>query len=323
MSRRRVGMVFGLLLLAAKPVHAQNDTSRDALTRLEETLAQRIEREGMSPANLLPAIVVSVAPAYENTRTWYPTAALASLVAVFGSAGLRFCEACMAPRTFIEQGHVEQSTAGLDAGEIRRLDERYRGTASAARTAIWLDESETGVSLRIVDLANTRIVAAENFDPSQREAGRTRRSYSMTEELDRRSRGDSINHAFLDFAAYPNIHLSFDWVEQWGATNTNLTGLSVSVLDPLLGIGASYFRIVPSARNITVGGKLLISTPTAIARGVADSDVEIADPLLSAVGMVRVPIASSNFALILSASTNGRVGVGFSLMNVTFMPFLP
>ncbi len=314
---------MALLLLATNTAHAQNDRSRDALMRFEETFMLRLGREGLSSADLLPAIVVSVAPAFEATRTWYPTAALASLVTVFGSSGLRLCEACMAPRTFIEDGRIEQSTAALDVGEIKRLDERYRGGAAPARSAIWLDETPSGVSLRMVDLSNSRIVAAENFDPYMDEVSQTRRNYTLTEELDRRSRGDSINHAFFDAALYPNLHFSFDWVEQWGATNANLSGLSVSIFDPLLGIGGAYFRVIPSAANITVGGKLLMSVPTGIVRSVSGSDIEILDPLLSAVVMARYPIASSNFALIVSASTNGRVGLGFSLMNTTFLPFLP
>lgn len=303
---------------------AVNDTSRDALARLEETLLLRMGREGLSSANLLPAIVVSVTPAFEETRTWYPTAALATLVSVFGAANLRACEACMAPRTFVENnGSVTQSTTSVSVDEIVKLDAQFRGNAAAARTAIWLDENAHGVSLRMIDLTNSRILLAENFDPTLAEAARTRHNYALTEELDRRSRGDSVNHAFLDVSIYPNPHLSLDWLEQWGTNNTNLSGLSVSLFDPVLGIGGAYFRVMPNAANIVVGGKVLMSFPTAIVRSVAGSDVEVLDPLVTGVAMARIPIARSNFGFIISASTNGRVGIGFSLMNTTFMPFLP
>jgi len=315
-----------LSVLVAVPARAfaQNDTSRDALDRLEETLLLRIEREGLTKGSVLPVIVVSVAPAFEETRSWYPTAALGTLIRVFGAANLRACEACMAPRTFVQDnGSVTQSTTTAGVDELAKLDEQYRGNAAAARTAIWLDENSNGVSLRMIDLANSRILMAENFDPSLAEAARTKRNYALTEELDRRSRGDSVNHAFFDFSIYPNPHMSFDWLEQWGVNNTNLSGLSVSVFDPVLGIGGSYFRVMPNAGNITVGGKLLMSFPTAVVRSVAGTDVEVLDPLLTGVLMARIPIARSNFGFIVSASTNGRVGLGFSLMNTTFMPFLP
>lgn len=316
--------IIAALALVPTAAFAQNDTSRDALDRLEESLLLRIEREGLSKDNLLPAIVVSVTPAFEETRSWYPTAALGTLIRVFGAANLRACEACMAPRTYVQDnGSVTQSTTSVSADEIAKLDEQYRGNATAARTAIWLDENANGVSLRMIDLANSRILMAENFDPTLAEAAGTRHNYALTEELARRSRGDSVNHAFFDFSIYPNPHMSLDWLEQWGTNNTNLSGLSVSLFDPVLGIGGSYFRVMPSASNITVGGKLLMSFPTAIVRSVAGSDVEVLDPLLTGVLMARIPIARSNFGFIISASTNGRVGLGFSLMNTTFMPFLP
>lgn len=302
---------------------AQREASREALSRLDETLAVRMEDGGLAVKDLLPAMVVSVNPAFEETKTWYPTEALATLVRVFGAAGLRSCEACMAPRTYVQEGLVEQVTTNLGAAEISRLDEATRGSSAPARTAIWLDETTEGVSLRIIDLRNSRILLAENFDAAMTGPARTRRNLALVRELDRRSRGDSITHTFFDVTVYPKQHISFDTVEQWGETNANLSGFSLSLFDPVLGVGGSYYRVIPSAFNISVGGKLLMSLPTGLVRGIAGQDVEVLDPLLTAVFLVRVPIARSNYGITFSASTNGRVGVGFSLMNVSLLPFLP
>jgi hypothetical protein len=302
---------------------AQRDASREALSRLDEILALRLEDGGVGVKELLPAMVVSVNPAFEETRTWYPTEALATLVRVFGAAGLRACEACMAPRTYVQEGQLEQVSMNLGAAEITRLDEMSRGNSAPARTAIWLDETAEGVSLRIIDLHNSRILLAENFDAAMTGAARTRRNLSLVRELDRRARGDSITHAFVDVTVYPGQHISTDWVDQWGDTNANLSGFSLSLFDPVLGVGGAYYRVIPSAFNITVGAKVLMSVPTGLVRGIAGEDVEILDPLLTGVFMVRVPIARSNYGITFSASTNGRLGVGFSLMNVSLLPFLP
>ena len=110
--------LVGLLLPTV--AFAQRDTSREALARLEETLTQRLEVGGFSMKELTPAIVVSVAPAFEESRAWYPTAALQSLVRVFGSASLRSCEACMAPRLFVEQGKLEQLWIAQGDQPLRR-----------------------------------------------------------------------------------------------------------------------------------------------------------------------------------------------------------
>lgn len=314
------------LVIAALPqlALAQRDTTREGLARLEETLQLRVEDGGLQLKDLIPAMVVSVAPLVEDSRTWYPAAALNALAHVFGAPALRSCEACMAPRLYVQEGWLEQSTAGLTTGEIVKMDEDNRGPAPPARTAIWLDETRTGVSLRIVDLRNSRIVLADNFDPGMTEPAQTRRAFTLARELERRSRGDAITHTFFDLALYPGQHVSLDVVEQWGEDNANLSGITLSLYDPVVGIGASYYRVIPRALNVVVGVQVLVSVPTAILNAFSNGgDFPGLDPLITGVFVARFPIASSNWAVDFTASTAGRVGFGFSLMNVTLLPFLP
>lgn len=323
--RALAGVLAGAVAAVAlpPPALAVGENTRESLARLEETLSMRLEEGSLSLKELTPAIVVSLNPALEESRNWYPTAALAALARVFGAGGLRACEACMAPRLYVEEGRVEQVTTSVGTAEIVRLDESGRGGAAPARMAVWLDETPQGVSLRLIELGTSRIVLAENFDPSLAEAARSRRSFTLARELDRRARGDSLTHTFLDVGMYPGQHLSLDWSEQWGDTNANLSGVSLSLFDPILGIGAAYYRVVPKALNITVGVKVLMSLPTALVRSVAEDVGNIIDPILTAAFVARVPIMSSNYALTLIGSTNGRIGIGFSLMNTTLLPFLP
>ena len=311
------------VLLAPSVALAQRETTRNALLRFEETMALRRDDGAREVKDLLPAIVVSVTPAFEETRAWYPTAALSALVHVFGAAGLRSCEACMAPHAFIANGRFEQSSTALGAAEISRLDEVARGKSAPARIAVWLDETSEGVSVKIIDLQNSRIVLAQNFDPNLTEAKRTTKGISYAEELDRRSRGNSLTHTFFDFVLYPGQHISIDWAEQWGDTNANIAGVSLSAIDPVFGIGAVYFRVIPQALNLMVGAKLLLSVPTALVQALSGDSTQLINPLITGVLMVRLPIASSNYGVVLSVSTNGAVGLGFSLMNVSLLPFLP
>jgi hypothetical protein len=302
---------------------AQRETTRDSLARLEETFALRLEEGGFNTQEFLPAIVVSAAPAFEETRAWYPAAAVATLARALGPDSLRACEACMAPRLHVDQGRLEQVTVSVSTQEIIRFDESTRGPAPPARAAIWLDETREGVALRVVDLRNNRILLADNFDPGLRARARTRTNFSLTRELDRRARGESITHTFFDVALYPGQHASLDFAEQWGDTNANLSGFSLSLFDPIVGVGGSYYRVVPRALNITVGGKILMSVPTALVRAISGEAVDVLDPLLTGVFVVRVPIATSNYAITFTASTNGQIGLGFSLMNSRMLPVLP
>jgi hypothetical protein len=315
-----------LTLLLPAVAWAQRASTEEALARVEETLHARLGESTLSLEETVPVIVVSVAPAFEETRAWYPNAALATLVHLFGAASVRSCEACSVARLYADTGRLEQNSAGLDVAEIARLDQSVRGAAAPARAAIWLDENAQGVSLRIVDLKNSHLLVAENFDAAMTEPARTRKNVSLAMDLDRRARGDSLAHVFFDATLYPAQHLSFDFVEQWGATNANLSGVSLSLFDPVLGIGGAYYRVLPQALNITVGAKVLMSLPTALVKSIArgsDNGTDLIDPLLTGVFIVRVPISTSNYAVTLSASTNGRVGFGFSLLNFSVLPFLP
>lgn len=315
-----------LLLLLPAAALAQRASTEAALARVEETLGAKLGESTLSLEDTTPVIVVSVAPAFEETRTWYPDAALATLVHLFGAASVRVCEACSVARLYADSGRLEQNSAGLDVAEIARLDRTVRGSAAPARTAVWLDENAQGVSLRVVDLTNSHLLVAENFDAQMTEPARTFRNVALAQDLERRARGDSLAHVFLDATMYPGQHLSIDWVEQWGSTNANLSGVSLSLFDPVLGIGGAYYRVFPQALNISVGAKVLMSVPTALVRSiVGDSDdgTELIDPLLTGVFLVRVPISTSNYAVTFSASTNGRIGVGFSLLNFSVLPFLP
>ncbi len=313
--------VIACLLLAAGTAHAGTDNTRYSLDRLEELLELRIEDGRLSPQDVMPAILVSAEPCFEASQDWYATRVIELLERSFGDEGLRLCEACMAPRAFVDQGTMTFQTGPVSLDEVARLDEQNRGEAQAARTAIWLDEHRGGVAIRIVDLGTARVLYAQNVDPNLVENDNTQRMYTLSEELERQARGDSITQSFVDIALYPGQHISIDWTEQWGKTNANLSGVTLSVIDPVAGIGAAHYRCIDIVK-ILVGGKLLMSLPTAVARSVGDVS-SVIDPMVTAVAVVRVPFGRSNYGAVLSASTNGQVAFGISLMNISPLPVLP
>lgn len=316
-----------LAVLVPAVALAQRDSTREALARMEADLTVRAtERGGLPTRELLPIILVSAEPRFEETRAWFPTQALGAMVRVFGGASVRSCEACMGARLRVEGSRVEQSTVALDGPEIVRFDETVRGTSEPAKTAVWLDETMSGVSLRIIDLRNGRVVLAETYDDTQLDQQSLQRNVKLLKEEERRARGDALAHTFLDATVLTNKpHISLDWAEQFGDTNRNLAGFTVSILDPVVGIGGTYSRIIPEAFNITVGLKVLVSVPQALisAFNTTDMPTQFLDPLLTGVLVVRWPIFNSNFGLVLTLSTNGAVGLGISLLNISLLPVLP
>lgn len=312
-------MVLALLPLAAS---AGPDATRDALDRLEEILELRVDDGQLAPSEVVPAILVSVEPRYEESEAWFAARSLEVLTHAFGNGNLRLCEACMAPRAFVGDGQLVYQAGPIGLDEVVRLDDQARGDAQPAKTAIWLDEHRGGVAIRIVDLRTARVLFAQNVDPSLVENRNSQRLYTLSEELERRARGDSITQAFVDLAVYPRQHISLDWTDQWGPTNANLSGITLSLIDPVAGVGAVHYRRL-ELLNILVGAKVIVSMPTALVRLVDDSGAEIIDPMLTGVALTRVPFGRSNYGAVLSVSTNGVFGVGISLMNISLLPVLP
>jgi hypothetical protein len=315
---------FALMLSLGSTARADPTATREAFDRMEEVLTLRNE-DGVLPAkSVLPLVVVASTPRYEASASWFSTRALEVLQTVYGPSSLRWCSACALPRTYVEDGRMEYSTGVADISEVIRLDDRTRGDAPPARAGIWLEETATGVSVRIVELATGRVLYAQNIDADLIEYQRTAQVYTWTEELERRARGDSLTQAFVDIGLVPGQHVSLDWTDQWGRENRNLSGFSFSAFDPILGVGAAHHRVT-RLFNTSVGAKALLSLPTAVVQSVTPDGGggEILDPLVTVAGIVRVPFGRSNYGVLLAVSTNGQVGIGVSLLNVSFLPFLP
>lgn len=309
------------------PASAQSATTVDALERLQETLELRVDQGQLQVESLRPAVLVSATARSPADQSWFVTRVVTALQAGLGSSamgpgGLRLCEACMAPRAFVDGSAVSLQTGPIGLDEVVRLDDLYRGDAEAARAAIWVDEQRGGVSIRIVDLHTGAVLFAQNIDPTLTEVKNTARMYTLSEELERRARGDSLTQSFVDVALYPAQHVSLDWTDQWGDTNRNLSGVTISLFDPVFGIGAAHYRVI-DVLNVSVGAKLIMSVPTGAVRALGDNNEDVLDPLLTAVGVVRVPFGRSNYGALLTASTNGRIGFGISLMNINLIPVVP
>jgi hypothetical protein len=313
-----------LLLLTAlmsNVAMAQRGSTSDALERMKEAMRASLEDGALQ--GLTPVMLVSARPAFEDTRTWFPAAAVAATIEIFGQQNVRVCEACMNPRVTYAGGRLDYNSTTVSTAEAVELDRQSRGAGAAARAAIWLDETPGGVAVRITSLDNDLILFAGNFDGGQLEKKNTGANFSATADLERRLRGDSLTHVFIDAALYPGQHFSADVVDQFGDRNLNLAGLTVSAWDPLLGVGACYYRIIPEAFNLTVGAQVIASLPTVVASAITNDNTQLIDPPLTGVLVVRWPIFDTNYAILGTASTNGRVGLGITLMNFTLLPVLP
>lgn len=313
-----------LVMLSAPAALAQRAATEQALERVEESLAPQVDEGSLSPDGVGPILLVGATPAFEETRAWFPAAALETAIRVFGASAVRLCEACMSPRVRSERGRLEHNTA-LSLPEIARVDRELRGKGAPARSALWLEETPGGVAVRLVSLDNGQVLFAGNFDGAQRERTRTTEVYNATLEVGRRLRGESLTHLLLDAAVVPGQHISLDVVEQFGARNEHMAGVTFSLFDPVAGVGGAYYYVIQPAWNLTIGAQAIVSMPTALVNALqSDGDtVELIDPLLTGVLVARLPIPSTSFGLVAMVSTNLTFAAGITMSNIAFLPFLP
>lgn len=305
--------------LGSLDAHAQRSSTADALDRLDDVLERAVEDGALK--GMVPMILVGAQPAYEDTRNWFPTAAARALADVIGNTNLRACEACLQPRVQAEGGALVYSSGALSVAEIVTLDQDTRGNAPPARSAATIHETPTGVAVRIIDLKNGAVLFAQNVDDAFTERKNTAKGFTYAADVERRLRGESLTHIWFDLALYPGQHISLDVVDQFGDKNLDVAGVTFSFLDPVLGVGAAYYRVIPEAFNLTVGAQAVVSIPTAATTALDAGD--LIDPLITGVLVVRWPIFDTSYGIVGTASTNGVVGIGVSLLNIDFLPVLP
>lgn len=318
---RTIAVLFMVgALVASSSAHAQRGESSEALERLRDVL-EPVVQDGVL-AGVSPILVVSARPAFESTRSWFPTAAVVALGDAVGRANLRACEACMNPRATMREGAFVYASGTLSLAEIVAIDTDMRGAAAPAMAAAWIDETDGGIAVRIISLTTGRILFAENLDGQLTSRVRSARTFRFTDDLERRLRGESLTHVALDIGLLPGQHISLDVLDQFGERNLDLAGISVSVVDPFFGVGGAYYRVIPEAFNLTVGAQALVAIPTAAGNALG-FEGDLIDPLLTGVLVARWPIPNSGFGVLATASTNGTLTIGVSLLNVSFLPVLP
>ncbi len=336
MLRRTTFLILTPLLLLCSLAEVALSQSllvqtRDSLFRAEEVLSALWDDGVFDENNLSPMIVVGVFPYSEDTRRELSARGYSVLRRSFRDVTLRICQACMSARVFQKQGRLDYSIGLPPPEDVKRLDEQMRGVSPPARSMVTLTESARGVALEIVSLVNGRVLYAEHFTPELERERRSRQSFSRAAELQRRSRGESLTHSFVDYGllgynvagGLVGVHLALDWMEQWGPNNEFLTGLSISVVGPVLGVGASAGMAFPQLFDALMGAKVHLSVPNLLVSTIAQSDQEIIDPTVTVTGYLRVPYGLDNYGAFLFGSSSGSLGIGISSLNTSILPVVP
>ena len=249
-------LLFSLLLVTGT-LHGQSTISTllgDWQQRMEEHKEDGLWRDReVSPIAL---VAVSQGETKASSKVINQTIGMASRIF---PRNLMVCEVCLNPEM--------QPGSGLyyRYGQVSLEDVRnaYRDIERKPIAALWVSYNKGMLSYRIVSLETGHVIYSENIHENMDWNGRSIRNFSKSRMAERVGRHEAIYHHQWDLGLYPGFHLGYSFLNQWGQHNDYLSGLTMSVAGPLLGLGVAFFKVIDSPAHPLVGVKLMVNLPEA------------------------------------------------------------
>ena len=304
-------LICALLACAGQEALALQPATIDNLQALEDKLREHVEDGYLQTEDLTPLTLIEVSGDTEDAKA-LTNAILHSLGQAL-NVPILMCEACQA--TYRQTATESIYSNGIvEIDDVKRVYEKQK---SMPKAAAWVRFNRSSISIRIVSMETSRVLFADTVDTSIDWSGRSIQSFSRSREAERSARGDAIVHGQIDFSPIGHgTHMGYSLMQQWGDSNQYLSGLSVNLTDPLLGIGLNTFKVFPEFNNMLMGGKFLISIPSALSSALSKSSSNALNQSpYTLVAMVKYPMFRNEPAKYLVnayISTNANFGIGIT-----------
>ncbi|MCX6131646.1 MAG: hypothetical protein NTX25_21615 [Proteobacteria bacterium] len=176
------------------------------------------------------------------------------------------------------------------------------------------------LSIRMVVLNSGELIFASTIDSKVEWSSRSMRNFTDSRLRERQVRGEAIIHRHIDLGLLPlggAPHIGWSIMQQWGSSNQYLSGISISLSNPLLGIGVNWFKVFPRLNNSLIGFKVLGSIPELLTKSLSKgsgSSGLTGDQALTVLGMIKYPLFGQPEQFYLNAyvSSGGSIGFGLS-----------
>lgn len=307
-----VQVIFFVFMMSSKAQAMLEQTSAD-LSILEDALQNAVTVDGSLLSDIVPMLVATPVHLYTESKTDFAPAVWSIFKKLIPTAGdLIQCSNCNMQRMHVGKQH----TISIESGELSledlldlARDKRYQGVKSVAFTK----ETPSGVEIRILRLSDGAILFQHLAD-GRLELNRARPILGLIKEYERRERGESLSYIFVDLGVYPTglFHLSF--LEQWGSLNQHISGVTLSLVNPEVALGASYRYMLPFNRKMTASAQLFFPLASVFQKDAS------AQSLSAAVGLQAA--ISSTYGVFMNVSSKGTLSIGFSLYNPILFPFM-
>lgn len=293
---------------------ADLDVLRD---RLQYEFFDRDKAINPGAESLLPILVAPPQAYWQESQSDFGSAVMESLREVFKAPGsLVNCAECYQSRVYVaNDGRSIIQNGPLSLSDLARL--RSHPAYRQAKSILTIRETPEGVSVQVLSLDDARILYSGLADARQT-LNDAEPPLRLAREFERRQRGEALGYINVDLGLLMDGKFQFKFLEQWGDRNQHLSGLALSLYNPNLSLGGTYLYMLPAQRRLTLGLSAYYSLAALLQ---ANSEANRLTSNL--VGEVSVNYAlSGSYGIFISASSEGKLAAGFSLLNPVLFPFL-
>lgn len=289
------------------------------LSILEDTLKSRLEDEGGLKKAIFPMLLATPVHHWAESKADFTAAVTKVMTRVAGAAdAIISCTDCDTWRLNVSaKNQLEIHNGELSLTELASL--RKIPKYGEAHSMALVRETPSGVEMKVISIDDGRILFYTLADSSKNLDDATP-YLNYARERDRRLNGESLSYVFINMGLYPEGLFQLEFVEQWGDRNQHISGIGLSLFNPVFALGAVYHYMIPSIKRLHVSGALYYPLQNALADAAGGQDNALSD---SFVGQAMIQYAFANsYAVFASVNSEGSLSLGFNFYNPLFMPFV-
>jgi hypothetical protein len=288
------------------------------LAILEDTLRSRIEDEKDFKKSVFPLLLATPLHHWAESKADFAASVTKVLTDVGTEAdAVIACTDCDTWRLNVASNNQLQINNGeLTLTELSYL--RKMPKYGEARAVAMVRETPSGVEMKVISIEDGRILFYTLADSSKSLDAQTP-YLNYARERDRRLNGEALSYVFVNIGVYPQGLFQLEFVEQWGDRNQHISGIGLSLVNPVFSIGAVYHYMFPNIKRMHATGALYYPLQNALADAAGQNE-NLADSFVVQ-AMIQYAFANS-YAVFAAVSSEGSLSAGFSFYNPLFLPFL-
>jgi hypothetical protein len=290
-------------------------TGRD-FDQLRDILREYLEANDDLRSRVTPTLLATPIHHWYESRQDFASQATALVKSILKEPNdVILCGDCNLWRVNVATGerlHVQNGEIGLGELGILKSQQKY----GQAKSLTMIRETPSGIELKVIELDDGRILLSALADGNS-DLDTQKPWLRYTKERSRRLRGEGLTYGLLNIGLYPKPIVQLEFIEQWGAQNQHLSGVGISLINPMAALGAVYHYLWHSNKKIHFSGALYMPLAQAI---VPDQDQGPVGRFVLQ-GMAQYNFSKSH-ALGLSVSTQGIVSLGIVFQDILLMPVI-